>query len=357
MIPYRDMKVLYLFNRVRMGLVDKVKSGESHDNHFYGMLRLPKYGVQAEYIEIEQYFPLALCRFLRNHILNIYYVHIPLFFKLLAYDFVFTSTAFGSQLIHTLYPFKKPKWVMFDFSITGLLGKETTRRQKIFRYLVTHAAGIVTISKNEEERLHLRFPEMKDRIKFIPLGTDTDFFKPKDVLEEHTIFTVGFDPGRDYTTFIEATKDSSAQVVIATRPSKVEGYELPKNFTAKEFTPQGIVEGYSKSKVFVLPLNIKGGINDAMGCSTLVEAMAMAKAIVATRTPTMESYITSGVNGVLVPAEDPHAMKEAIESLLNDDEKRKLMGKAARQFVIEHCTADGVAKNLADFFKKLSLMK
>ncbi|MBI5134445.1 MAG: glycosyltransferase family 4 protein [Candidatus Taylorbacteria bacterium] len=348
------MKVLYLFNRVREGLVDKVKKGESHDNHFYGMLRLRQYGVEADYIEIEQYLPKALCDFLRKRVLNIYFVHLPLFFKMLRYDAVFTSTAFGSQLLHALYPFKKPRWVMFDFSIMGLLGEEKTLRQRVFRWMVRRADGIVAISRDEESRLQRRFPEMKERIRFIPLGSDLEFFKPRNSGEENKVFTVGFDPGRDYKTFFEACGGIDVSVVIATKPYKVAKLKLPSNFSAREFSPVDIVREYDTAKVVVLPLDIRGGINEAMGCSSLVEAMAMGKPVVATRTPTMESYIENGVNGILVPPHDASALRSAVLSLLDDGERRKKMGLAAREFILKRCAADDVARELASFFKLIA---
>ncbi len=350
------MNVLYLLNRVRDDLVEKIRIGKSHDNHFYGMLRLPQYGVEASYIELEQFYPKPAAAFLRKHFLNIYWAHAPLFFKFLSYDIVFSSASFGSQLIHTLYPFKKPKWVMFDFSITGLIGSGSTLRQKIFRWMTKKSAGIVTISSWEKDLLLSKYPELKGRVEFIRFGVDTEFFKPqRGINEEKEILTVGFDYGRDYPAFFAATEGLDVKVVAAARLAKLQKFApIPTYLEAREFSPEDMVKEFAKAQIVIIPLNTSGGTNDAMGTSTLVEAMAMGKAIIITDTPTIRSYVEHDKTAILVPEGDPQALHEAIISLMDDPKKRQKLGKAAREFAVAHCTSDMFAKELAEFFRNIA---
>ena len=46
------MKVLYLFTGTRAHTLEAVKRGEDLGNGFWGMLRLPKAGVEAEFVEL-----------------------------------------------------------------------------------------------------------------------------------------------------------------------------------------------------------------------------------------------------------------------------------------------------------------
>src|SRR3989344_4810369 len=124
------MKALFLYSGSRHGVLDKAKNGETHVNGFWGMTYLPLYGIEAEYLEIEQYLPMWLAKFVRS-ITNIYFIHWPFFWKMLSYDIVFTSAAFGTQLFHAILRPKKPLWIMHDFSITGLLGNKETVRQNL----------------------------------------------------------------------------------------------------------------------------------------------------------------------------------------------------------------------------------
>ena len=65
----------------------------------------------------------------------------------------------------------------------------------------------------------------------------------------------------------------------------------------------------------------------------LLEAMACGAAIVATRVPGSSALATAGV---LVPVEDPLALAGAVDALLADPDRRRLLGRAARQRAVEH---------------------
>lgn len=350
------MKVLYLFNRVKEGLIDEIKKGNESDNSFFGMYRLPHFGISAEYLELENFYSKKTANHLRR-ILKIHFVHLPLFLRFLKYDIVFTSTSFGCLIVKAVFGLSKPKWIMFDFSIAGMVGGGRTFRQKVFSYAVRHGAdGIITISKKEEERVKVLFPGLKDRIQFIPLGTDTEFYKPDPFIpEDGGVLTVGKDPFRDYRILFGIFKEINIPLTVITRPEHIDPLlPLSENIRTKSAVPpMELLDEYSHSKIFILSLSTKGGLNEAVGCSTLVEAMAMGKAIIATRTFTMESYITDGENGILVPEGDSGAMKKAILDLWDDEAKRKRLGEAARRFVVKNCDSEIFTASLADYFRKI----
>lgn len=66
---------------------------------------------------------------------------------------------------------------------------------------------------------------------------------------------------------------------------------------------------------------------------SLLEAMSMAKPVVATRVRGPREVVQHGVSGYLVPPGDPLAVSEAILSLLENKELRLQMGKAGRLLV------------------------
>jgi glycosyltransferase involved in cell wall biosynthesis len=88
--------------------------------------------------------------------------------------------------------------------------------------------------------------------------------------------------------------------------------------------------------VFALP-----GINEGAS-NVILEAMALARPVVAARSGGNPELIEDGVTGVLVPPEDPTAMASALLELLQDSEARRAMGLAARarverEFGIQKC--------------------
>jgi len=73
-------------------------------------------------------------------------------------------------------------------------------------------------------------------------------------------------------------------------------------------------QGYKEADIFVLP-SLKEGISVAV-----MEAMAMETPVVVTQVGGMAELIDSGVDGMLIPPENPEKMADTIEKLLKDKE-------------------------------------
>lgn len=350
------IKVLYLLNTVRHNTdeIENIEKGKWHDNNFFGMFRLRKRGFKTNFFELEQFLPAGLTKFLRKYI-NIWWIHLPMFPLFFKYDIVFSSTAYASMLLKAMLHLKRPKWVILDFNIDGTIGEKKTFRQKMLNFAVSRADGIITISKAEEITLKEKFPHLARKIEFIHEGVDTEFFKPDPTIsEENFILSVGFNPDRDFKTVIEATKDLGVPLVLATKPSRVAHLQpLPPHVSVRSFSHDEMQREYQKAKIVVIGLNLKADNNDSMGTFAVAEALAMGKAVVATRSKSLESYIEDGKSGRLVPMHDFLAMKTAIEDLLQNDTKRREFGRAAREFAAKNVNTDVFADKLAQYFRAL----
>lgn len=71
-----------------------------------------------------------------------------------------------------------------------------------------------------------------------------------------------------------------------------------------------------------------------------LEAMAMAKPIVAAKIDGITEQITDGINGILTPPKDSSAIAQAIITLINNRGKAKAMGLAARKKVEQEFSVD-----------------
>ena len=60
--------------------------------------------------------------------------------------------------------------------------------------------------------------------------------------------------------------------------------------------------------------------------------MASGLPIIATNTTAVPELVRDGVNGILVPSEDPIELSRAISDLIDDDEKRVMMSKNSLRF-------------------------
>lgn len=88
--------------------------------------------------------------------------------------------------------------------------------------------------------------------------------------------------------------------------------------------------------------------------TVLLEAAACARPIVTTNTPGCKDVVQHGINGLVVPPNDPEALAEALQRLILDPGLRGRMGAAGRQIVLEKYTNDRVnAANLAVYNKVL----
>ncbi len=341
------MKVLYLFTKVRTG------AGMSR-NQFYGMYELRERGVQADFVEPEMLMPKFLCRFFR-FFLNMHFIHLlffPMFFR---YDVVFSSTGYGSLVLKSLLRIKRFKWVILDFNILGTIGEAKTLKQKIFKWAVARADGIVTISEVEKRALEAAFPSLRGKVEFVHEATDMELFVPdaRNEEDDNMILSVGTF-GRDFDSLVEAVKGTNIKTIIATNPRRVEHLQpLPGNVTARFYTPAEMLALYKRAAMVIITLDAKD-VNDSVGTLSIGEAMAMRKAIVVTETESMRSYVRDGENAVFVPKKDPAALKSAITDLLAHKEKRMRLGLEAERFARECLTLDNFAKKVYSFFARLT---
>lgn len=357
------MKVLYLFNKVLAKTIEDAKKGYGHDSWCFGMLRLPKYGVEAGYLEIEQFIPARLAAFLRRHILTMHYAHLPLFPLFFRYDIVFTSTAYASLILKAILRIKKFKWIVLDFNVLGTIGDRTKLRQRVYAWAISKADGVVCISEAARDAMQKSFPHLRDKIIFLREATDPSYFKPQpDIEEKDVVISVG-NYGRDFTTVIEATKGLGVECRLATKRASAAKYRhmaiampetIPTHVTVKTYSHSEMLRAFAESKVAVVAVTKADDYYDSVGTFALGEAMSMGKAVIVTHTKNMDSYVKDGENGCFVPPHDVEAMRAKIVELLNDKEMRDRLGRASRIYAVEKLDPEAFASGLARYFKSLS---
>jgi len=122
---------------------------------------------------------------------------------------------------------------------------------------------------------------------------------------------------------------------------QVRDYHLEKHVLLPGFRTDviGCIKGFD--------LFVMSSVTEGLGTS-LLDAMACARPIVATRAGGIPEIVVDGATGLLVEPRDHHAMAAAIVRLLNDEALRRRMGEAGyarvgERFTVERMLAGTVA--------------
>jgi mannosyltransferase len=92
--------------------------------------------------------------------------------------------------------------------------------------------------------------------------------------------------------------------------------------------------------------------NEGFGL-TLIEAMAVGAALVASRAGAAELVVEDGVTGVLTPPGDADALAAALEPLMRDPSSCAVMGERGRKRVLAQFSLDAEANRIAGVYRTL----
>ena len=111
-----------------------------------------------------------------------------------------------------------------------------------------------------------------------------------------------------------------------------------------------VLEHYRAADLFALPCRVAGdGDRDGLP-NVLVEAQSQGLACVSTAVGGVPELIVDGVNGRLVPPDDPAALAEALRALLGDPDGRRALGRAGQARVARDFDSAAGLDALASLF-------
>jgi L-malate glycosyltransferase len=100
-------------------------------------------------------------------------------------------------------------------------------------------------------------------------------------------------------------------------------------------------------------LFVMSSVTEGLGTS-LLDAMAASRPIVATTAGGIPEIVEDGVNGLLVPPRDHHALAEAIVRALKDEALRRRIGEAGFARVNERFTVERMVEKTADVYRRIN---
>jgi glycosyltransferase involved in cell wall biosynthesis len=88
--------------------------------------------------------------------------------------------------------------------------------------------------------------------------------------------------------------------------------------------------------------------------NVLLEAMAAGKPVVATSVGGNPDAVADGVTGILVPPRDPARMASALETLINNADLQRQMGRAGLRRAAEKFSLDAMVQRHQELYSSLS---
>ncbi len=222
-----------------------------------------------------------------------------------------------------------------------------------FRHLGV-AAGIdrIVVKSARQREVAVRRGIPPERVFVLPDAVDTEFWEPcaEPTRGAHAIVgSVGIEH-RDYATLVKAMEGLPARLVVSigSTLSPTSHVRLPERWPHSADVsfagPSRLRLRHADATAVVVPI-VETELT--AGITSILEAMAMAKALVVSGTRGLGDVVQDGETGLVVPPGDAAAMHRAVQRLLEDHRLRRRLGMRARAYAVAEAGVDRFAARLA----------
>jgi glycosyltransferase involved in cell wall biosynthesis len=197
-------------------------------------------------------------------------------------------------------------------------------------------SAIVSYAESEAQWLRAWLSPGAPPVLFVPFGVDVELFRPvEDAVAELDVVSIGADPRRDFALLLEvARRRRELTFALVTTGDQARTLRtVPDNVVVETDVPLEHVRArLAAARVVALPVRD----NSYSGATTtLLQAMAMGKPVVVSRTEAIASgyELADGVNCRLVEPGDVDALDQTILELLAGAAAALSLGNRARETV------------------------
>jgi len=211
---------------------------------------------------------------------------------------------------------------------------------------------IIVHSRAETQRYAEWLGLPRERFRFVPLQRGRIPIVADEEVRAPFVLAQG-SAHRDYATLFEAVRRSGHPTLVVAGRHALAGLEIPPNVEIRSSLSHSECRRLAqRARVNVIPV-----VNEetASGQVTLVEAMRMGRAVVATRCIGSEDYVDSGNTGLLVRTRSVEELRDAIDRVWDDAPLRESLGRNAARFAAEHCSDEAAGSALARILEELEL--
>jgi glycosyltransferase involved in cell wall biosynthesis len=258
------------------------------------------------------------------------------------------QNGFTYALLRSIFGQTDPPLIILSFNLQGVLSHFLS----LARFGMRSVSRVVVFTPSEVDEYQRLLSLPSGRIIYCPHGwfDPMRWYMPKEAQKSDAmpqngrfIFTSGRSY-RDYETLARAVEGTDVCVKVSSRPFNLARFKLPDNMESMGWLDYRVAQDYMyEASFYVVPLQ---AINFAGGDSSLLQAMSFGKAVVATRSPSTETYLEHGQTGLLVEPGDVEGMRQAILHLWQNPDEAIRMGQTARRRFAENHTIDHLARRV-----------
>ncbi|MBG29605.1 MAG: hypothetical protein CMI31_06340 [Opitutae bacterium] len=199
--------------------------------------------------------------------------------------------------------------------------------------------GILCLTRKAESDFKDLAPD--SHVRFVPWGVDTKMFNPSPVKQKTSDFYLAIGKTeRDYETFLNACGKTKRNFRIIAPREVAQGRKIPSNVRFvecstdppdKAISYEELRAWYGQAKAICIPLH--GDPDDTCGYTNLLEAMAMGKPVLMTKSGCLDLDIEKLGFGYWVKAQSADSWIKSLEKLESSPTRIDEMGSAALSLV------------------------
>lgn len=390
------MKILMLVNW-KVEYTDKIPADKQppdydikgQDYWFFRHFKNRK-DIQVDVVDIRSFE--ALEKFEKNKIRFYVWQTLKILPKLRNYDLVLSH---GMQsgivlcLWRRLFGKRKYKHIVFDIGAFNS-AKEDGKALKLMQFASKTLDGVIYHTAMQEEYYQKCHPWLLDKSKYIAFGTDAEFFQEtesnseigvdirsnpkaqenisndacrnikimqdtsnkkqaKNRVVKPYILSIGYNK-RDWDTLIKAYEKLETDVELHLLGNDSWKSDNPKIKILPPVPVKEMIKMIEGSLFGVLPLK---WFNYSYGQMTLMQQMALGKAVIVSKVPSVKDYALDGIDACFYPPEDADALAEQMKLLLEDESLREKIGQEAKKTIQEKINEKIMAQEIEKFIYQI----
>jgi glycosyltransferase involved in cell wall biosynthesis len=259
----------------------------------------------------------------------------------------------GTEALINAFHHYIPPWKIKQ-EIRNIVGG--TIKITILRFLIPKASAVVYVSKWMQKTAEHYFLFKHPHSFIIPNPVDTALFSYTEKNMQYrnkgiSVRGLEWKYGTDIAIKAYSNLRETSLTILGTGPLETYMRNLAKkcrsnvSFLNTHIEHNRMPELYAKYGYFVAPSR-----TEAQGVA-MCEAMACGLPVIATNVGGIPEFVKNGVNGILVPKENPKALRKAVKQLLADEKLYCMLSENGANYVKESLSHEKIYKKELRVFK------